>query len=279
MADGEAPEEIVRELENDERAQRAVAFERTLRRKVAEAMRAEAAPSQLRRRVEALFAERRSDDEGDAATVGPAATRSRAFWSRRSVVGWTAVAAVAALTATLSVIFVRRAARPTLPAQVVAFLEQEHNRCVDLGDYFEQKMVARDEEEAAALLQKVLASQRGPAVDLRGAGFLLLGAGPCHVPGEGPSAHLLYGPAKSTVAARPLSVFVQRLPSSSAAATLLRPGVCYETLCGENQRDVVAAWRVGEVMVYVYCPDGASRLPAKALRALGAPSQRVALGA
>lgn len=279
-ADGEAPEAVLRELAEDARAQRAIAFERALRERIAAAFGRERAPEDLRRRIESLLAQEQGVEVGRAAsaTVGPPATRQRSFWTRRSFLGWAAAAAAVALTATLTMVFALRAAAPTLPAQVAAFLEQEHSRCADLGEYFDQKMVARDEAEAKALLQRLLNVADGPKVDLRQAGFVLLGAGPCHVPGKGPSAHLLYGPSKESAARQPLSVFVQRVGPSDVAARF-RLGLCYELLCGDNLRDVIAAWRVGEAVVYVYCPDGASRLPRKALQALGAPTQRVALGA
>jgi|GEM_PF-2427634 len=286
VADGELPVPQATAMAQDESAQRGVAFERTLRTRVASVMSGGAAPSELRAAVEAMFATEAPESQGEdlpvrqPVTVGPAATRTHAFWSRRNVLTTLAAAAVVGLVATVGV-FVRNATAPVprIAATLVSFLEQEHAKCSTFGPYFDQKMIVRNEQDAAAYVAAILETPIS-TLDLQESGYSLAGAGRCHVPGDGASVHAIYSALKSVVKgqqeAAPVSVFLQVATDDTP---LFKPGVCYEKPCGENLADRLAVWRSGDLIYYIYCPGAADGMPKQVLRSLGAPNGRVTLGA
>jgi hypothetical protein len=126
----------------------------------------------------------------------------------------------------------------------------EHLGCVEDSSYFTAKLDAPAEGVAA----QAAAAQHigGLPVKLRlsGAGYVLAGVGPCHVPGGGASVHLLYEP-KDPSTGGPVSLFLQEATEAHAG---LREGVVY--MSAREGPPMVRIWRVGDVVYHAVtrCP-------------------------
>ncbi|RMH27133.1 MAG: hypothetical protein D6693_05910 [Planctomycetota bacterium] len=250
-------------LESDPTTADRLAAERTLRARVARAMWApDRAPDSLRDEIRELFRRQRAADAG--------ARRTHPF--RIAGPTWLAVAASLALLTAVAVVSRWPIAPAPWPTASLApnahlvhaadFILAEHERCSAFDDYFEHKFTVRDRAGAAAAAEDLLGA--APAiVELDDLGYRFAGLGRCAVPGPGVSLHILYAPADG--ADRPtLSLFVQR----EAGREALESGVRYRVERAGGA--TVYAWRVGELLYYLFSPD--ARVEAHAAQALEAPA-------
>ncbi len=173
-----------------------IAFEQHLREATGRVMGAVAVPAGLGDRVRAAVA---ADDElGESLETLSEKTKQRSFWTRRSWVG--ALAAVLVLGLSAALIFeATRVMNVPLDAgqlvyrqQLAGFLTDQHDECCEDAKRAESKLTlsnpsAFEEEMTRRLGLPVEVPVPGDSGSLHFAG-----GGPCHVPGEGPSGHVLY---------------------------------------------------------------------------------------
>lgn len=249
-ADGELSPEQQRALDQargvDPRVDGAIAFERGLRDAVRDAMGPVAAPSGLRQRVRGAIA----SDDGSLPEQLAEHTRERSFWGARRLTS--ALAALIVLTLGAALVFQAYAlSKPALNAsqqayqqEVASFVANEHGRCCGSTDAARNKLSISDPTEAASALSDLM----GHAVSLpcqnRRPEIRFDGAGPCGIPGNGPSAHVMYHP---TDGGPKISIFMK--PDSGELP--FQPGKTY-TLdtkkCGVAGTRIIA-W-VNDGLVY-----------------------------
>lgn len=272
----EQSERLQRAIEARPELAERIEFEKELRRRVGVAMNEpRRAPEHLRNTVQrTLRAEPMGgEEESEPATVGPAPTWKRAFWSRR----WTwAAAAVAVLTAGVVLMqtpWLSLRGGPTIAINgeprfvgLVSYVAGEHERCSSFGEYFQEKFQARRLDQAREEAANIL-DQSPERISLNTTGYRLAGLGRCNVPGAGASVHALYRPGdqgRST-----LSLFVQR----EWAGLGLESGVCYQVT--SETKPPVLVWKHEGLVYYLFSPDAEARRQVG--RALGAPQREVVL--
>jgi anti-sigma factor RsiW len=241
-------------------------FERALRKHVASAMIGARAPQDIR---DAALRAMQSAAESDADDApAPIVRRERSFWARYPLAAPLALAA-ALLLAISAGIIVQRTGSPdniwlteAQQASVVTFVDKEHNRCAAMECTGNPKWVANSLDTALAAMTDYMgvAPER---LDLTDTGFTLTGAGPCHVPGDGKSMHLLYRSAQD-LSAPSISLFIQETGSDTV--------IDASCLCDKMDVGEVLMWRRDGLAYYLVCPsDDVADL---ALATLGAPTRR-----
>lgn len=207
-------------LANEPDLARRVAFERALRDRVSSVLGdSPSAPDALRGRIAAALA-----SDTDETSLPPAQTdviggdTNRGFWSR-SRVNVFAVAACLALVggAVLIGIFLpnidqqqQRAAAAQLVQEAAALIATEHNLCADNADRRAAKLRFDDVDAAALGIATYLETPDDDLVpDLSALDLTFIGAGPCKVPGEHRSVHLMFkGLANGANADSMLSIYL-----------------------------------------------------------------------
>lgn len=233
-------------------------FERELRAAVGRVMEEPAgAPSALRERVvAAMLSETNS---------APGAMGARAH--RLAIMGrWAVALAVLGLAAGVMISGWQLVGPHPIEVasdqtnRLVAFLRQEHQACAGDGATFDQKMTARTMDdavrEAAAIFRVVPDAARPSAEALARAGYHFAGLGRCAVPGDGPSAHLVFEPDRPGGGA--ISLFIQ-----VDTGTIYVP----RGRASETPTVGIVVWkdeRLGLVF-YLLAPDAAARRAAEAL--------------
>ncbi|RMH14593.1 MAG: anti-sigma factor [Planctomycetota bacterium] len=257
VADGELTADqqpAFEHMDSDETAGR-VRFERRLRSAVADAMRDVAVPTGLADRV------MRAVEAEDRLEAGLSAraeqTRERSFWLGRRLFGAVAAVLVFAIGGLL---IVQAASVSRLPLdssqlayrqELASFVAREHNRCCQDEHAARQKLRITDEGQAAEKLTERLGRPiklpfgPGEHVQVR-----FEGAGPCGIPGKGPSAHLMYDPAVGPK----VSIFIKadsgELPFEPGRTYLLDSRKC--GLAGTR----VLAWVEQGVVYYAVFEEG-----------------------
>ena len=173
-----------------------MAFERHLREATGRVMGSVPVPAGLADRVRKAVA---ADDQlEESLETLSEQTKRRSFWTRRSWVG--AMAAVLVLGVSAALIFqATRVMRVPLDAnqlvyrqQLAGFLTGQHDQCCEDIRNAASKLTLSD----PTAFEREMTSKIGlpvvvpTPVDTESIRFA--GGGPCHVPGEGPSGHLLY---------------------------------------------------------------------------------------
>lgn len=285
-ADGERPPAAA----PDDQTNLRIAFERDLREAVGRVMGDARAPAELRGRVmHALAAEDSAPEarglrlvraEDHPEIYKPAPTLRLQWWLA-------AAAAVALMAALVWFAPLKPSAGPsnhqattvagigTTFVQVAGYVTSEHGRCEGLGSWFEKKMTARTETEAAKAAIELL--PRVPSVlELRSdalakAGYHFAGLGKCAVPGKGRSAHLLYKPDPAIAPDAPVvSLFVKE-----DLGDMELPMNCCLTNkpCNPDElaacRCIVTAWRKDGLIYLLVAPPVSPEIR----RAFDAPEQ------
>ncbi|MHC4947169.1 MAG: hypothetical protein ACYTG1_02750 [Planctomycetota bacterium] len=196
--DGElSPDEaaaVERRIAADPRVRDAVAAERALRERVRAIAEAEApaAPGEVRRRVLASLAAERADAGATViARVGGAAPRRANVFA---VVATLALVAGAVLYGIFGPRIDDHRADPAtnLVVEDAIWASEEHTACADDGLHRDRKLRRRGVEDVEDDLREWLGVPSVRVFDLSAAGYRLLGAGHCKVPGPVPSGHLMY---------------------------------------------------------------------------------------
>lgn len=244
-------------------------FERNLRRATSRVMGSVVAPPGLSDRVRAAI---RADNElGPGLEAAAAQTRQRSFWTRRKMASAVAAVLVLALSASLILQASRVSHIPLDPGQLVyrqqlaGFLTAQHdNTCQDLAKAKAGKLSFSDpsllEEE---LTQRLGRHVRVPLCDKSRAVYFA-GGGPCGVPGEGPSGHLVY----NAESAPEISVFIKQ----DNGELPLQPGRTYAMNtreCGLPGSRILTRLEDGLLYFFVFDDGPGCR---KALEALGVSS-------
>jgi hypothetical protein len=172
-----------------------IAFEQNLRQATGRVMGAVAAPVGLAERIQSAVA---SDDLGESLEQLSEQSRQRSFWTRRSLIG--SLAAVLVLGISAALIF-QATRMNTVPLdanqlvyrqQLAGFLTDQHTQCCEDIKVASSKLTLSD----PTAFEELMTSRLGLPVDVPTPVDTELvrfaGGGPCHVPGEGPSGHLLY---------------------------------------------------------------------------------------
>ena len=228
-----------------------IIFEQHLREATGRVMGSVAVPAGLAERVRAAVA---ADDElGASLETLSDKTKQRSFWTRRSWVG--AMAAVLVLGLSAALIFeATRVMNVPLDAsqlvyrqQLAGFLIDQHDECCEDAKKAESKLTLSD----PSAFEDEMTMRLGLPVEvptLGDSGLLhFTGGGPCHVPGEGPSGHVLYeaefGPQ--------ISVFVK--PDNGELP--LKPGKTYALNtkeCGVPGARILARVKDGVMYFFVF---------------------------
>jgi len=258
VADGELAQSET--ASSDDRAR--VAFERTLRERVAETMGAVTAPAGLREQLAAALAEetgraehadRTARDNTPPVSTDPIRRTTTSFWAgggRR----WLGIAAAVALTATVFIISQKPSGPDITPlSQVAASVVAEHRGCLIDEAHMSLEGARPDPDSTPSAF---IAAQIGDLpvhLELDHHGYRLAGLGGCDLAGSGKMVHLLYEPIAET--GEPVSLFIQ---NASADHRGIREGVVYTNGVDETTR--VRIWREGDVIYYMAtsCPVGCS---------------------
>jgi len=252
-------------------------FERGLRTATASAMEAGAAPAELRASIQNLIS-------GDAETVGPAESKSRAFWQRTFLPLALAAMILLAFGATLLMTNGPQQHQGNtwdagLNTQVVGWLEREHNKCSESEDYRSRKLAVTNVADVRSRTKRDL-GQTPRRIQLDDAGYTLAGYGPCSIPGGGPSGQLIYTPNSGE--GMPISVFVQRdngQLDGVAAVTDCIQGATSKlspaSRSGKTACDQIFIWRADGLIYYLVTGQGNPAVPC--LKSLGAPDNHIAL--
>ncbi len=181
----------------DASAARRVEFERGLREAVARVMDGPRAPDRLRRRVAEIASGAGGAGGGERDRLAEAleeragATRTHSFWGGRMV-----AALAAMLVLTVAGVFVGRSIRAIMPrdamvyrTDLAVFVSTEHTRTLD-NDVASKKYIYTTVGDAVRKLGSTLRGD--PDVLPCGDEVTFRGAGPCGVPGVGPSCHFQY---------------------------------------------------------------------------------------
>ncbi|MEM1166657.1 MAG: hypothetical protein AAGI30_10255 [Planctomycetota bacterium] len=279
FADGEfgtPPPEVE---QTDER----VRFERSLRESVGRVMGPVGAPAGLRERLVAAMAAEHdasadgfdhSHEDAPAAVESPLGdTRSRSFWT--GIRGISAIAATLLIAGTVVVLGFRSAATVDhdMLAGVVSIATGEHERCSVDDQAFSRKMHVQTWDEAVAEFRQLFGRQPSFAIDALPAavaerGYAFAGLGRCGIPGDGPSAHLVYVPLHDDSLPK-LSLFIQRddgkdcLPGfESGDCVMVTGGLCpvqgtYQTAghCNDPTRSKILIWKDSGFIYYLVAPN------------------------
>lgn len=174
------------------------------------------APASLRERVAAAMSAVELEPVSPTSPSLPEAlaprTRSTSFWLRPTFQLGLAAAAMVAVAAVL--VFLNN--QPIGPNQALAdrtaaasFVASEHGHCLTDIAHATQKFVVQDASQLPAFAASVVGTEIALA-DLLASGasdIEFVDAGPCHVPGGGPSMHLRFALPEVT---GDVSLFVQR---------------------------------------------------------------------
>ncbi|MCL4220166.1 MAG: hypothetical protein KJZ65_02230 [Phycisphaerales bacterium] len=225
----------------------AIAFERRLRDAVGSAMGSVAIPAGLAEQVRTAVASNAQSLPEQLAEH----TRRPSFWGTRRLTGLLAATIVLTLGAAL-LVQALSLSTPDLNEsqlayrqQVASFVASEHGRCCGSPDTARSKLSISDPAEA----ESVLSAWMGHSVSLpcqnRRPEIRFDGAGPCGIPGSGPSAHVMYHPAAGGPR---ISIFLK--PDSGELP--FQPGKTYvldTKKCGVAGTRIVA-WINGGVVYY-----------------------------
>lgn len=251
-------------------------FERGLRDATASVMHTGSAPAELRNAIENLIA-------GGASTVGPAETKSRAFWQRTFLP--IAVAAMILLAFGATLLMTNGPQQPPtgwnagLNTQVVGWVEREHNKCSESEDYRKRKLTVTNVADVRSETQRSL-GKAPHRIQLDDAGYTLAGYGPCHIPGGGPSGQLIYTPNDGN--GKPISLFIQRddgqLDNVAGTSECIKGATSQlsaESKAGRTPCDQIFIWRADGLIYYMVTGQGNPAIPC--LKSLGAPDDHIAL--
>ncbi len=242
-------------------------FERLMRERVSGVMAGDVAPASLRVSVEKALR-----GEGDApSTIGGDVTKSRSFWSGGR--GLMAMAAIVVIGMTLSIVM-RSTLRPhaapegwnAYGVQTVSFIEGEHDKCAKRPEYLQRKLTHTEIAEASNWAANHLGSLPA-SLDISQMGYEFVGLGPCAVPGDGASVHLLYRADENPD--QMISVFIQKASNANAYSE----DDCYcadEASGGANPSFI---WRHDDLVYFVVSPDKLAPKPVR--KALEAPGRVV----
>jgi RNase P protein component len=187
--------ELDRHLASHPEDQRVIDVERQLRKLVADAATADAAPARLRERILAMSAASGEDRSSIPFSSGAARTRNRFSRPMR----WLALAASVAIVAggAFVVLHDQGGMRPAdvqiaqqFRTSLVSFIGTQHEECEVHADMIGSRFKTTKMAEVPAEFALVL----GTAPDIGhidSPDFRLLGAGPCAVPGRGKSVRLV----------------------------------------------------------------------------------------
>ncbi|GAB4385282.1 MAG: hypothetical protein Kow0022_10560 [Phycisphaerales bacterium] len=177
---------------------RRIAFERSLRLGVAQAMGSVATPPDLASRVrQAIAAEQ---ELGGRLEERAAATRLRHFWTGRRLGSLVAAGVVLALGLTLLTQAVSVTSRRLNSVQqayrqeLAGFVAREHGRCCADVEAARRKFRFTQRDQAAEALSDLLGQGVSLPCPKAHPDVRFDGAGPCGLPGRGPSAHVMYEP-------------------------------------------------------------------------------------
>lgn len=213
-ADGELTPEQIDALRGDASFERRLGFERGLRDATGRVMADIRAPGGLRDRVLSIASQASNTEQDDLADrlAGRAdQTRDRSFWSgQRRLMG--ALAAVLVLT--VAGVFVARLAGLSQQSEMLAyrtslarFVSGEHTRTLD-EEVARAKYIYTTVDSAVEELGDEL--DHTPAVLPCGGKNMFRGAGPCGVPGQGPSCHFQYIVTTEDGLSDTISIFVKQ---------------------------------------------------------------------
>lgn len=237
-SDGELSEtqaaEVERVLARDEQLRKLVEFERRLKDRVGQVMRSESiqAPAGLAQRVRAALSTIENEtsatnesplpvraDAGDALTrlkprpVSPWNLAALLAGPQRVNVFAVAACLVLVSGAVLVGIFGRPIdtySRPQLNmlTQAAEYVSREHSRCAGDERALHEKIKYEDAESAAAGLARHLGA---PVLvpDLSKLGYEFQGGGPCQVPGDVRSGHLMYRKVRPDGRTPMVSIFIE----------------------------------------------------------------------
>lgn len=160
---------------------------------------------------------------------------------------------------------------PERTMSLVQFTTDEHSRCAALGTYFDRKMQARslaDAQKAAIeLLSKVPGVLALRSVALEEAGYEFAGLGPCHVPGAGRSAHIIYKANPTLAPGAPnVSLFIQE----DMGDLEIEPEVAFRSAQPDSQGMQLTVWRSGGLNYYLVAPQ---QFSPEARKAVDMPSR------
>ncbi len=212
VADGELPADRLDPVRDDS-TDRRLAFERSLRDATARVMDGPRAPEGLRRKVAETVAEIAAEPGHDrlarALEARADETRSRSFWGGRMVAALAAV-----LVLTVAGVFVSRTIQASGPRDMLAyrtdlatFVSAEHTRTLD-DRVATRKYIYSTVGDAVRKLTPTLHGK--PEVLPNDDGVSFRGAGPCGVPGVGPSCHFQYVIAKPDGTTSTVSIFIKQ---------------------------------------------------------------------
>lgn len=194
-------------------------------------------------------------DHGSAPVALAPRTRSTSFWLRPSFQLGLAAAAMVAVAAVL--VFFNN--QPVGPNQTLAdrtaaasFVANEHGHCVTDTLHAASKFVVQDASQLPAFAASIVGTEIALA-DLLASGasdIRFIDAGPCHVPGGGPSMHLRFTLPEITGDA---SLFVQR----DSGRLRLSEGYTYQLDPTEDAPNSpsVFIWLQQGVLYYLVIPD------------------------
>lgn len=127
-------------------------------------------------------------------------TRQRTFWVNRKITG--AIAAVFVLALGLALVFQAfsvtnmrlDSSQLAYRQELAGFVAREHGRCCGDADAAKSKLKFSDPAEAAKALSDLVGCGVALPCQNRRPDLKFDGAGPCGIPGRGPSAHVMYEP-------------------------------------------------------------------------------------
>lgn len=240
-----------------------IACDRHMRQAIARALPletpAEPAPASLRERVAAAMRAAQLESASPLSPSLPEAlapkTRSTSFWLRPTFQLGLAAAAMVCIAAVL--VFFNN--QPLGPNQALAdrtaaasFVANEHGHCLTDIAHAAQKFVVQDASQLPTFAASVVGTEIALA-DLLASGasdIQFVDAGPCHVPGGGPSMHLRFTLPEIT---GDVSLFVQR----DAGRLRLDEGYTYQLDPTEDAPNSpsVYIWLRQDLLYYLVLPE------------------------
>lgn len=253
-ADGELSSAKAAEVGADADSAARIAFEKSLRDAVGRSMKGDAAPAELRARIEAALRA-----EPDPLPI-PLAEKPRAGSAGRrgGVIGWLndnrSLAALLAVAISLGLFMLWRQGQPTASERIAMdvmaqSLIREGERFAAFGEKFEKQVPYKGRAAAEGAMETVLGAAV-PVYDLSSLHYQVAGLASCSLSWPGQSGQLIYHADEGTGW---LTLIMNHASAAEAASPVPEKWVS-ALRSGNPELPPVFLWRKGDVVFYLVAP-------------------------